>query len=96
MLNVYPWGLSGNLVVPLTPSKTRVLFRGCVRDAALTGQGAGRALDPVELEDEAVVLTVQRGVRARLYERGRYAPVRERGVHQFHCLVAAAMAARAG
>jgi choline monooxygenase len=92
MLNFYPWGLSVNLVLPLSPSRTRVYFRGYVRDAVLTGRGAGGALDPVEMEDEAVVLTVQRGLRARLYDRGRYSPQHERGVHQFHRLIAAAMA----
>ncbi len=92
MLNLYPWGLSVNLVLPLSPSRTRVLFRSHVRDASLLGAGAGGALDPVEQEDEAVVLTVQRGIRARLYDRGRYSPQHERGVHQFHRLIAAAMA----
>jgi choline monooxygenase len=69
-----------------------VLFRSYVRDASLLGAGAGGALDPVEMEDEAVVQTVQRGLRARLYDRGRYSPQHERGVHQFHRLVAKAMA----
>ena len=91
MLNFYPWGLSVNLVCPLAPARTRVIFRSYVRDASLLGAGAGGALDPVEMEDEAVVLTVQRGIRARLYERGRYAPEHERGVHQFHRLVAEAL-----
>ncbi|MCW5636774.1 MAG: Rieske 2Fe-2S domain-containing protein [Rubrivivax sp.] len=92
MLNFYPWGLSVNLVQPLAPARTRVLFRSYVRDAALRHAGAGGALDTVEQEDEAVVLTVQQGIRSRLYERGRYSPRHERGVHQFHRLVAQAMA----
>ncbi|MBL8343634.1 MAG: Rieske 2Fe-2S domain-containing protein [Rubrivivax sp.] len=93
MLNFYPWGLSLNLVLPLSPTRTRVLFRGYVRDPSLTTRGAGGALDPVEMEDEAVVLTVQQGLRSRLYDRGRYSPRHERGVHHFHRLIAAAMAA---
>jgi len=92
MLNVYPWGLSVNLVQPLGPARTRVLFRSYVGDPALLGQGAGGALDEVELEDEAVVQTVQRGLRSRFYARGRYAPSREQGVHHFHRLVAEFMA----
>lgn len=91
MLNFYPWGLSLNLVLPLAPSRTAVLFRSYVRDASLLTGGAGGALDPVEMEDEAVVLTVQRGLRSRFYERGRYSPRHERGVHHFHRRVAAAM-----
>ncbi|MBL8325219.1 MAG: Rieske 2Fe-2S domain-containing protein [Rubrivivax sp.] len=93
MLNFYPWGLSLNLVLPLAPTRTRVLFRSYVRDPSLTTRGAGGALDPVELEDEAAVLTVQQGLRSRFYDRGRYSPRHERGVHHFHRLVAAAMAA---
>jgi len=92
MLNFYPWGLSLNLVQPLGPAKTRVLFRSFVADPALLGAGAGGALDPVEMEDEAVVLAVQRGIRSRLYSRGRYSPQHERGVHHFHRLLAAALA----
>ena len=87
MLNFYPWGLSVNLVQPLGPAKTRVSFRSFVADPALLGVGAGGALDPVEMEDEAVVQTVQRGIRSRLYSRGRYSPRHERGVHQFHRLL---------
>jgi choline monooxygenase len=31
---------------------------------------------------------VQRGVRSRFYESGRYSPTREQGVHHFHRLLA--------
>ena len=89
MLNFYPWGLSVNLVLPLTPSRTRVVFRSYVGDASKLASGAGGALDPVEMEDEAAVIAVQRGIRSRLYRGGRYSPVHERGVHQFHRLLAA-------
>ncbi|MBE2241277.1 MAG: aromatic ring-hydroxylating dioxygenase subunit alpha [Burkholderiaceae bacterium] len=92
MLNFYPWGLSLNVVVPLAPARTRVLFRSFVRDATKLGVGAGGALDAVELEDEAVVVAVQRGLRSRFYVRGRYSPTREDGVHHFHRLIAASMA----
>lgn len=92
MLNFYPWGLSLNVVVPLGPARTRVLFRAYVGDATRLGRGAGGALDTVESEDEAVVQAVQRGIRSRLYRRGRYSPVHERGVHLFHRLIGEFMA----
>lgn len=88
MLNVYPWGLSLNVVMPLAVDRTRVRFASYVRDPSLLGTGAGADLDTVEMEDEAVVENVQRGVRSRLYDRGRYSPTRERGVHHFHQLLA--------
>jgi choline monooxygenase len=92
MLNDYPWGISLNHVQPLGPGRTRVVYRGYVRDAAMSGQGAGGALDRVEAEDQAIVTAVQRGVSSRFYRGGRYSPEHERGVRRFHRLLAAAMA----
>ena len=88
MLNFYPWGLSVNLVLPQSPSRTRVCFRSYVGDPARLDTGAGGALERVEAEDEAIVEAVQRGVRSRLYRGGRYSPTQERGVHHFHRLLA--------
>lgn len=87
MFNVYPWGVSVNVVVPLAVERTRISFLPFVWDESKRGEGAGSGLDRVEREDEAVVEAVQRGVRSRLYERGRYSPTRETGVHHFHRLL---------
>ncbi|HEX6307587.1 MAG TPA: aromatic ring-hydroxylating dioxygenase subunit alpha [Longimicrobiales bacterium] len=88
MLNFYPWGVSVNVVQPLGPERTRVAFLTYVHDASLRGMGAGADLHRVEMEDEEIVESVQRGVRSRLYDRGRYSPRRERGTHHFHRLLA--------
>ena len=88
MLNFYPWGLSLNLVQPLGPQRTRVSFRSYVWKPELRGEGAGANLHRVEMEDEEVVQSVQRGVKSRLYDRGRYSPRREVGTHHFHTLLA--------
>ena len=93
MLNVYPWGISLNLVEPQAVDRTRVLFRSFVWDESKLDRGAGSGLDRVEAEDEAVVEAVARGVRSRLYTRGRYSPTRERGVHHFHRLLCEFLAA---
>ena len=45
----------------------------------------------MELEDERAVAQVQRGLRGRLWPRGRYAPVAESGVHWFHRRIASAL-----
>jgi len=95
MFNLYPWGVSVNLVKPLAVDLTRVSFLTYVWDASKLDQGAGAALDRVEREDEVVVENVQRGVRSRFYDRGRYSPTRERGVHHFHRLLVAALRATA-
>lgn len=92
MLNFYPWGLSINVVKPLAVDRTRVSFLTYVWDAGKLDTGAGAGLDRVEREDEAIVECVQKGVRSRLYERGRYSPTREQGTHHFHRMLAAALA----
>jgi len=89
MLNFYPWGLSVNVLRPLGPDLTKISFVPYVWDASKLGQGAGADLDRVEREDEAVVELVQRGVRSRFYDRGRFSPAREKNVHQFHRILAA-------
>ena len=91
MFNFYSWGLSVNVVEPLAKDRTRVLFRSYVLDPAKLGVGAGGNLDKVELEDEAIVESVQRGIRSHVYTTGRYSPTREQGVHHFHRLLAAAL-----
>jgi len=92
MFNVYPWGISINVVKPLGVDRTRVSFLTYVWDPARLGKGAGTDLDRVEREDESIVEAVQKGVRSRLYERGRYSPTRETGTHHFHRLLAALLA----
>ena len=88
MLNFYPWGLSVNIVKPLSVDRTRVSFLSFVQDESKLSVGAGAELDRVEREDESVVELVQTGVRSRLYDRGRYSPTREQGTHHFHRLLA--------
>jgi len=91
MLNFYPWGLSVNVVRPLGPELTKVSFLPYVWDSTLLETGAGAGLDRVEREDEVVVEAVQKGVKSRFYDRGRFSVAREQGVHHFHRLLAAAL-----
>ncbi len=93
MLNFYPWGLSANVVVPEGLSRTRIEYRTWLWDPARRGAGAGADLETVEQEDEAIVEKVQRGVRARLYRRGRFSPSREPAVHHFHRMLSLALGA---
>lgn len=87
MLNFYPWGLSLNIVEPQGVAHTRVRFLSFIWREELVQAGAGAALHEVEMEDEAMVLSVSRGMRSRLYRRGRYAPVHEAACHHFHQLL---------
>ena len=88
MLNFYPWGLSVNVVKPQTPDLTRVTYLTFVSDESKLNVGAGANLDRVELEDQKVVEAVQKGIRSRFYQKGRYSPRREQGTHHFHRLIA--------
>jgi choline monooxygenase len=96
MFNFYPWGLSLNVVAPLAAGRTKVSFHSYVWNSALRESGAGAGLHRVEMEDEEVVESVQRGVRSRLYDRGRYSERREVGTHHFHELLANFMGRPAG
>jgi len=88
MFNFYPWGLSVNLVQPTGVNECTVSFLTYVLDESKMEQGAGSGLNNVELEDEEIVQQVQRGVRSRFYDHGRYSVIREQGTHHFHRLIA--------
>lgn len=87
MLNVYPWGISLNIIRPLSHDKTLVRFRTYrFKDAYFNKEED--QLNQTEMEDEAVVESVQLGVQSRYYKHGRFSPTMEKGVHHFHQLIA--------
>ena len=96
MLNVYPDNFSTNVILPLGPERTLTVFEWYFRDP---GDAAVRKTieetvafsDEIQREDIAICEAVQKGLRSRTYERGRYSARRENGVHHFHRLYAAAM-----
>jgi len=88
MFNFYPWGLSVNAVQPLAVDKTKVSFFSYVWKEEKRNAGAGSELDKVEREDEEIVENVQKGIRSRFYDHGRYSVTREKGTHHFHRLLA--------
>mgnify|MGYP000288903701 FL=1 len=88
MFNFYPWGLSVNIVNPISMDKTKVQFLTYVYDETKLNTGAGALLDKVEREDEFVVEGVHKGLKSRFYTNGRFSPTREKGVHHFHSLLA--------
>ncbi len=88
MLNFYPYGLQINIVRPISVDRCKVSFLFYIYD-----QKAFDDMDTVnfsaktEREDEYVVEAVQRGLRSRFYQNGRYSPTQEKGVHHFHRLI---------
>ncbi len=90
MFNFYPWGLSLNVVEPQGLQKTRIRFR-TYEFRGTRHRRALNSLEMTELEDEAVVESVQRGIQSRYYHSGRFSPTMEQGVHHFHSLLANAL-----
>jgi choline monooxygenase len=88
MFNFYPWGLSVNIVKPISLNQTKVSFKSYIYDKSKLNKGAGAILDKVEREDEFVVEGVQKGITSSFYKTGRFSPKREKGVHLFHRLLA--------
>tara|TARA_B100000131_G_scaffold193823_1_gene186286 strand:- start:123 stop:1160 length:1038 start_codon:yes stop_codon:yes gene_type:complete len=86
MLNFYAWGLSVNIVEPISINRTKVKFIYFPIDDSNSSKEI-KNLIQVELEDQDVVKSVHRGIQSRYYERGRYSPKYEKGVHYFHQLL---------
>ena len=93
MLNVYLGQMQTNVVIPLSHDRTRVVF-----DWYAVDPPADAAHDPEwtkllafsdEIQDEDIEIceAVQRNLRSRVYDRGRYSAKRENGVHHFHSLL---------
>lgn len=96
MLNFYPWGISLNVVEPQAVGQSRILFRRYVWRPELMDTGASADLHQTEIEDEAVVESVQRGLQGRIYTRGRYSPTGEACVHHFHRMLASVAYGQSG
>lgn len=88
MFNFYPWGLSINIVQPVGIAQCRVSFLTYLWKEEKFNTGAGSDLNTVEMEDEEVVEAVQKGIRSRFYDHGRYSVTREQGIHHFHRIIA--------
>jgi choline monooxygenase len=93
MLNVYPDNYSTNLIVPLGPEKTLTIFEWYFRDVEREDvkeivRQTVEFSDEVQIEDIRICEAVQRGLKSRSYNRGRYSVKRENGVHHFHGLLA--------
>ena len=87
MLNYYNWGLSINIIEPIAKEKTRVKYMIYNLKNHSVPSNSSSSVDKVELEDQEVVLSVQKGIKSVNYESGRFSPTLEKGVHYFHKLI---------
>jgi choline monooxygenase len=93
MLNVYLGQMQTNVVLPLSHDRCRVVFDWYAAeppaDPAADAEWTKLLAFSDEIQDEDVEIceAVQRNLRSRVYDRGRYSAARETGVHHFHSLL---------
>jgi choline monooxygenase len=93
MVNLYQGVMDTNLVVPLGPDRCRVCFDFYFADVASEQAQRFNAdsiavAHQVQLEDWGVCEEVQRGLKSRTYNTGRFSVRREAGGYYFHQLLA--------
>jgi choline monooxygenase len=80
-----------NIVLPLETERSLAIFEWYVSEEDLGSQAARDSVtfsDQVQIEDVAICETVQKNLRSRSYDRGRYSVKQEKGVHAFHRMYA--------
>jgi len=95
MLNCYPDNVSLNIVLPLDTERSLAIFEWYLPEGSLNSEAAKASVefsDQIQIEDVAICEAVQKNLRSRSYQHGRYSVKQEKGVHAFHRMYAAAMA----
>ena len=87
MLNVYPDNLSSNIIVPLSADKTLTIFEWFGYPGTVVRPETIAFSDEIQQEDIRICESVQKGLRSRTYDTGRFSVKRENGVHHFHLLL---------
>jgi choline monooxygenase len=92
MFNIYQDNMSSNVILPMGPDRTLTTFEWFFAEP---GSGPGwesmqqtiAFSDEIQQEDIVICEQVQRGLRSRSYEAGRFSAKRENGVYHFQNLV---------
>ncbi len=87
MLNVYPDNLSSNIIVPLGPDRTLTIFEWFQYPGSTVQPETIAFSDEIQQEDIKICELVQKGLRSKSYDTGRFSVKRENGVHHFHLLL---------
>ena len=87
MLNFYDWGLSINIITPLSKNKTRIKFLSFPKKGMIQPKDTPSGINVVEDEDQKIVKSVQKGIQSSNYSTGRYSVKHEQGIHYFHLLI---------
>ena len=92
MFNIYQDNMSSNVVLPLGVDRTLTVFEWFFAEPG-TGPGWESMQqtiafsDEIQQEDIVICEQVQRGLRSRSYDAGRFSAKRENGVYHFQNLV---------
>jgi len=93
MVNIYQGVMDTNLVLPLGPNRCRVIFDFYFEKTE--GEEARKYIadsiavaHQVQIEDQTICEEVQRGLKSRSYNTGRFSVKREAGGYHFHQLLA--------
>jgi choline monooxygenase len=92
MLNFYPDNMQINIILPLDHERTLTIFEWYFEQP---GTGAGwesmqqsiAFSDQIQQEDIEICEAVQKGLKSRSYNQGRFSVKRENGVHHFQSLI---------
>lgn len=89
MLNCYPDNTSLNIVLPLGEERCLAIFEWYYHEDLASPEAVAEGVrfsDQIQIEDGAICEIVHKNLKSRAYDRGRYSPKQERGVHHFHLL----------
>jgi choline monooxygenase len=87
MLNVYPDNLSTNIIVPVGPDRTLTIFEWFGYPGSKVKPETVAFSEEIQQEDIRLCENVQKGLRSRTFDTGRFSVKRENGVHHFHLLL---------
>jgi choline monooxygenase len=92
MFNIYQDNMSSNVILPVSTDRTLTVFEWFFAEPG-TGPGwesmqeSIAFSDEIQQEDIVICEQVQRGLRSRAYDTGRFSAKRENGVYHFQNLV---------
>ncbi len=94
MVNIYQGVMDTNLVLPLGPDCCRVIFdfyfeKTEGEEAKKYIAGSIAVAHQIQMEDQGICEEVQRGLKSRAFDTGRFSVKREAGGYYFHRLRAA-------
>ncbi|MEX2362547.1 MAG: SRPBCC family protein, partial [Balneolaceae bacterium] len=92
MLNILPGRLQMNSVIPVSPTRCKVLFSYFYDDISSPQKKKSIKEDiayseQIQQEDIEICEAVQRGLQSRVYQKGRFSVKRESGVYHFQSLL---------